>query len=103
MSGKVLVTSPKIGLFKKILGISILEDNIKAFSRNAGHQSSVNKGPYPKRTETALLEKPKTREINVTKIITLQKTESSRTQKLTQLYHRFLILLVIYCFVDQIN
>ena len=103
MSRKVLVTSPKIELSKKTLDISILEDNTNAFSRNAGHQSPVNKEPYSKRTETTLLEKPKIGEINVTKITTPHKTVSSRTQKLTQLYTRFLILLVIYCFVYQIN
>jgi hypothetical protein len=85
------------------LDFSILEDNTKAFSRKAGLQSPVNKGPYPKTTETTLLEKPKSHEINVTKITTPHKTESNRTQKVTQFYHVFLILLVIYCFVDQIN
>jgi len=45
----------KIELPKRTLDISILED--KAFSRNVGHQSPVNEGPYPKRTETALLKK----------------------------------------------
>ena len=100
---KRLVTSPKIKLSKKTLDFSNFEDNTKAFSRKAGLQSPVNKGPYPKRTETTLLEKPKAREINVTKITTPHKTESNRTQKVTQLYHVFLILLVIYCFVDQIN
>ena len=37
------------------------------------------------------------------KITTRHETELSRTEELTQLYHRFLILSVIYCFVDQIN
>jgi hypothetical protein len=43
MSGNVLVTSPSIELSKKTLDISILENNTKAFSRKAGHQSPVNK------------------------------------------------------------
>jgi len=36
MSGNVLVTSPKIELSKKTMGISILEDNTKAFSQKPG-------------------------------------------------------------------
>jgi hypothetical protein len=49
-----------------------------------------------------MLEVRKAPKISVTKITTPHKTEPKKTQNLTQLYRRFLVLLrVIYCLLTK--
>lgn len=100
MSVNVLITSPKIELSKKTLDNSILEDNTKIFLERPDISHPLTRGPIPKERRLCCWKSLKPEKLMSLKLLHRIR---QRTQKLTKFYHIFLILLLFYCFVDQIN
>ena len=75
----------------------------KLFLERPGISHPLARGPNPKEQTHNCRKSKKPAKLISLKL--LHRTRQSRTElkQLTQLHHRFLVLLVIYCFVDKIN